>query len=143
MPSIGSSEAFFRKIRDVMMVPISARSTARAMASRPIVKFRFTETLPASVVPTEDVLFRLIDRKGVFEWQQGVLVSWDGTTMTLLVTHNLDDAVRLGEFFGPSGGVRNGSVIEEIRPQRLAFVVAGTLEQLPQARRLFGACLGQ
>ena len=41
---------------------------------------------PAGAVPTEDLLFRLVDKKGAFEWQQGVLVSWDGKTMTLLVS---------------------------------------------------------
>ena len=35
--------------------------------------------------PPEELLFRLIDKKGAFEWQQGVLTSWDGQTMTLLV----------------------------------------------------------
>ena len=34
---------------------------------------------------TNELLFRLIDRKGAFEWQQGVLTSWDGTKMRLLV----------------------------------------------------------
>jgi len=34
---------------------------------------------------TEELLFRLIDKKNAFEWQQGVLVSWDGTRMKLLV----------------------------------------------------------
>ena len=32
-----------------------------------------------------EILFRLIDKKGAFEWQQGILVSWDGHTMKLLV----------------------------------------------------------
>lgn len=43
--------------------------------------------LPAAAgsIPYKDVLFRLIDKKGAFEWQQGILVSWDGTTMRLLV----------------------------------------------------------
>jgi len=40
---------------------------------------------PTAVVPTEDLLFRLVDKKGAFEWQQGVLESWDGKTMVLLV----------------------------------------------------------
>src|ERR1051326_2719688 len=39
----------------------------------------------AGTIPYKDVLFRLIDKKGAFEWQQGILVSWDGTTMRLLV----------------------------------------------------------
>jgi len=44
--------------------------------------------LPASgALPQEEVLFRLIDKKGAFEWQQGVLTAWDGTTMHLLVNN--------------------------------------------------------
>jgi len=35
--------------------------------------------------PAKEVLFRLIEKKGAFEWQQGVLTSWDGQTMKLLV----------------------------------------------------------
>jgi stage II sporulation protein D len=42
--------------------------------------------LPAGTpVPTEELLFRLIDRKGAFEWQQGVLIAWEGHTMRLVV----------------------------------------------------------
>jgi len=36
-------------------------------------------------VNRSEVLYRLIDKKGSFEWQQGVLNSWDGTTMVLAV----------------------------------------------------------
>jgi stage II sporulation protein D len=39
----------------------------------------------AGAVTRDDVLFRLVDRKSAFEWQQGVLVSWDGQKMRLLV----------------------------------------------------------
>ena len=42
--------------------------------------------LPAEgTASTEDLLFRLIEKKAAFEWQQGVLVSWDGSRMRLLV----------------------------------------------------------
>ena len=42
--------------------------------------------LPASgTLSKEEILFRLIDKKGAFEWHQGVLTSWDGSTMQLLV----------------------------------------------------------
>lgn len=42
--------------------------------------------VPAGLpVPREELLFRLLDKKGAFEWQQGVLVSWDGQKMRLLV----------------------------------------------------------
>jgi stage II sporulation protein D len=40
---------------------------------------------PVGPIVVSDVLFRLIDRKGAFEWQQGVLTAWDGTKMRLLV----------------------------------------------------------
>lgn len=43
----------------------------------------------ASGSPSRDeVLFRLIDKKTAFEWQQGVLVSWDGKTMKLMVANS-------------------------------------------------------
>ena len=38
-----------------------------------------------SAIPLPEILFRLIDRKSAFEWQQGVLVSWNGQTMKLVV----------------------------------------------------------
>jgi peptidoglycan hydrolase-like amidase len=42
--------------------------------------------LPAGgAIPATELLFRLIDRKSAFEWQQGVLTSWDGKTMRLVV----------------------------------------------------------
>ncbi len=42
--------------------------------------------LPAGgSIPREELLFRLIDKKAAFEWQQGVLVSCDGQKMRLLV----------------------------------------------------------
>src|SRR5262249_389697 len=34
---------------------------------------------------TREILFRLIDKKSAFEWQQGVLTEWDGMNMKLLV----------------------------------------------------------
>ena len=36
-------------------------------------------------LPTPELLFRIIDRKAAFEWQQGVLTSWDGQKMRLIV----------------------------------------------------------
>ena len=42
--------------------------------------------LPAAgSIDRRDVLFRLIDRKSAFEWQQGILTAWNGETMTLAV----------------------------------------------------------
>ena len=40
---------------------------------------------PAGTISPKEVLFRLIDKKGAFEWQQGVLTSWDGRVMKLIV----------------------------------------------------------
>jgi stage II sporulation protein D len=40
---------------------------------------------PTGSLPAGELLFRLIDKKGAFEWQQGVLVSWDGQKMQLMV----------------------------------------------------------
>jgi stage II sporulation protein D len=42
--------------------------------------------LPASgAIPTKEILFRLIDKKSAFEWQQGVLTSWDGRVMKIVI----------------------------------------------------------
>jgi peptidoglycan hydrolase-like amidase len=42
--------------------------------------------LPASgTIPMKEILFRLIDKKSAFEWQQGVLTSWDGKVMKLVI----------------------------------------------------------
>jgi len=34
-----------------------------------------------------ELLFRLIDKKSAFEWQQGILTAWDGQTVSLLVNN--------------------------------------------------------
>ena len=52
MPSIGAISARAMNFRDVRMVVIPQRSTAPAIDSRPAVKFRFTDVLPASAVAT-------------------------------------------------------------------------------------------
>jgi peptidoglycan hydrolase-like amidase len=42
--------------------------------------------LPGSGTPNRsEVLYRIIEKKGAFEWQQGVLTSWDGQTMKLVI----------------------------------------------------------
>jgi peptidoglycan hydrolase-like amidase len=42
--------------------------------------------LPSSgSIPLKEILFRLIDKKNAFEWQQGVLTSWDGKVMNITV----------------------------------------------------------
>jgi peptidoglycan hydrolase-like amidase len=38
---------------------------------------------PVGTLPIKEILFRLIDKKNAFEWQQGVLTSWDGKVMKL------------------------------------------------------------
>jgi stage II sporulation protein D len=40
---------------------------------------------PSGDTPTKELLFRLIEKKAAFEWQQGVLISWDGASMKLMV----------------------------------------------------------
>ena len=45
------------------------------------------EILPSTgTANRNDVLYRMIERKGAFEWQQGVLTSWDGQTLTLAIS---------------------------------------------------------
>ena len=41
------------------------------------------------VTPRKEVLFRLIDKKAAFEWQQGILVSFDAGALQLLVNGQL------------------------------------------------------
>jgi len=40
---------------------------------------------PSGNIPLKEILFRLIDKKSAFEWQQGVLTSWDGKVMKITV----------------------------------------------------------
>jgi peptidoglycan hydrolase-like amidase len=36
-------------------------------------------------LPQKTILFRIIDKKSAFEWQTGVLTSWDGDTLKMLI----------------------------------------------------------
>jgi stage II sporulation protein D len=40
---------------------------------------------PSGPISAKETLFRLIDKKNAFEWQQGVLTSWNGSAMVLNV----------------------------------------------------------
>jgi stage II sporulation protein D len=40
---------------------------------------------PSGTLPAKELLFRLIEKKAAFEWQQGILISWDGARMNLMV----------------------------------------------------------
>jgi stage II sporulation protein D len=40
---------------------------------------------PSGSLPAKEILFRLIDKKSAFEWQQGVLNSWDGKTLKIVI----------------------------------------------------------
>jgi stage II sporulation protein D len=40
---------------------------------------------PTGQLPLNEILYRLVDKKGAFEWQQGILVSWDGQTMKIII----------------------------------------------------------
>ena len=46
---------------------------------------------PNGPLPEKEILFRLIEKKGAFEWRQGVLVSWDGQMMKLLINGQPSD----------------------------------------------------
>lgn len=46
---------------------------------------------PNGPLPEKEILFRLIEKKGAFEWRQGVLVSWDGQVMKLLINGQPSD----------------------------------------------------
>jgi stage II sporulation protein D len=48
---------------------------------------------PDEEIPREELLFRLIDKKSAFEWQQGVLVSFDAGKVRLLVGGQLKEFV--------------------------------------------------
>ncbi len=50
---------------------------------------------PNGPLPEKEILYRLIEKKGAFQWQQGVLVSWDGQVMKLLINGRPRD-FRLG-----------------------------------------------
>lgn len=45
----------------------------------------------ASELSSDDVLYRLVERKNAFEWQQGHLVSWDGQKMRVRTNGELKD----------------------------------------------------
>jgi len=40
---------------------------------------------PSGNLPLKEILFRLVDKKNAFEWQQGVLTAWDGKLMRITV----------------------------------------------------------
>jgi peptidoglycan hydrolase-like amidase len=42
---------------------------------------------PTQGMPRNEILYRLIDKKSAFEWQQGVLISWDGQKAVLQVNN--------------------------------------------------------
>ena len=40
---------------------------------------------PSGTIPAKEILFPADRQEGAFEWQQGVLTSWDGKAMKLLI----------------------------------------------------------
>jgi stage II sporulation protein D len=74
-PEPGALATFVRQTFYPSVAPTSDLSFLNEQGILPV-----TGTLP-----TEELLFRLIDKKGAFEWQQGVLTSWDGQKMRLIV----------------------------------------------------------
>jgi stage II sporulation protein D len=77
-PSATDVDALAGFVRQTFYPSVTAASDRTFLAEQGILPAAGTAALP-------DVLFRLIDRKSAFEWQQGVLTSWDGTKMRLLV----------------------------------------------------------
>jgi stage II sporulation protein D len=71
--------------------------------------------------PRDEVLFRLIDKKSAFEWQQGVLVSFDAGTVRLLVNGQLK------EFSVPPDALVYHRVGDCRRPVRSGSWIGGEL----------------
>ena len=73
------------------------------------------------VTPRREVLFRLIDKKSAFEWQQGVLVSFDAGKLRLLV------GGQLKEFALPSDALIYHRVGDSRVPLRKGSWIGGEL----------------
>ena len=75
------------------------------------------------VVPRREVLFRLIDKKSAFEWQQGVLVSFDPKTRLMRLTVG----GQLKEFMLDKDALIYHRVGESRRPLRKGSWIGGEL----------------
>jgi stage II sporulation protein D len=77
-PASSTPEALAAFVRQSFFPSVSVGSDAAFLSEQGV--------LPASgTLPTAEVLFRLIDKKGAFEWQQGVLTSVAGKRVQLTV----------------------------------------------------------
>jgi len=97
---------------------------------------------PAGNADLNELMFRLIDKKGAFEWQQGVLTAWNGQTMKLTVNNQpvdfklSPDALiffRIGE---ERSGIKEG---EWIGGELFDFRAVNGLIQMAVYRRNFAS----
>ncbi|HEX4998114.1 MAG TPA: SpoIID/LytB domain-containing protein [Terriglobia bacterium] len=87
-PRAANREDLARFIRSTFYPTVKVRSDLEFLAEQGILSMTMD-------LPTKTVLNRVIDKKSAFEWQQGVLTSWDGQTMNMLVG-NQPRTFRLG-----------------------------------------------
>lgn len=77
-PQTGTPEAFATYIRQMFYPSVLTTSDLSFLREQGILN-------TGELTPRQELLFRLIDKKSAFEWQQGVLVSFDAGKMQLLV----------------------------------------------------------
>lgn len=81
-PRATGAEAFAAYIRQTFYPSVLTTSDLSFLREQGILT-------TGELTPRRELLFRLIDRKSAFEWQQGVLVSFDAGKMQLLVSGQL------------------------------------------------------
>jgi stage II sporulation protein D len=81
-PRTTGAEAFATYIRQMFYPSVLTTSDLAFLREQGILD-------TGELTPRKELLFRLIDRKSAFEWQQGVLVSFDAGKMQLLVSGEL------------------------------------------------------
>jgi stage II sporulation protein D len=83
-PPSAKAEAFATFIRETFYPSVLTTSDLSFLREQGILN-------TGEVTPRKELLFRLIDKKAAFEWQQGVLVSFDAPKMQLLVNGQLKE----------------------------------------------------
>ena len=78
-PASATAAALARFIRETFYPSVLAESDLEFLREQGILT-------AGEVVPRKEVLFRLIDKKSAFEWQQGVLESYDSASRRMRVT---------------------------------------------------------
>jgi stage II sporulation protein D len=77
-PRAGTRDDLARFVRETFYPNVKASSDLEFLAEQGILS-------TTKDLPMKTVLFRIIDKKSAFEWQLGVLTSWDGDTLKMLV----------------------------------------------------------